>query len=111
MATSAEPQKKQDIRERFNKFLDDILSTGPRFELKQIQEYARAAEQARRMRETTPVIREPEASRMVPRRGEMEIPPQMTRQAIEAALNLGERLELAATAAQLDLSGWIRHGR
>ncbi len=111
MARSAEPQKKDDIRKRFNEFLDNVLSAGPRFELTQIKDYADAAEQSRRVREATPVIREPEAARMVPRRGEMEVPAHMTRSAIEAALDLGERLEIAGAAAQLDLAGWVRRGR
>ena len=116
MARSAEAQKKEeDLRERFNRFLDDILTAGPKFSMTQIQAYADAGEQARqhRMREARPVVMEAETAtgRVVPRRGEMEIPAQMTRSAIEGALDLAERLELAANARELDIGGWVRAGR
>lgn len=115
MARSAEAQKKEEenLRERFNRFLDNILTAGPKFSMAQIQAYADAAEQARqhRMREARPVVMGAETGRVVPRRGEMEIPAQMTRSAIEGALDLAERLELAANARELDIGGWVRAGR
>lgn len=111
MAKATEQTQQKDLRQRFNEFLDTVLSAGPRFSMQQIQDYAAAAEEARaeRVRGSTPVIREGRG-RIVPRRGEGEFV-RMTNTAIEASLDLAERFELAGSADRLDIAGWIRAGR
>jgi hypothetical protein len=116
MTRAAARKRKEGLRERFNQFLDEVFTAGPSFSMDTIRRYESAAIQAREremMRESTPRRSDSEIGELVFRRVEAtgmdEINRQMTDQALEAAINLGERLELSATGGRrLDIRGWVR---
>lgn len=116
MTRTAAAKRKESLRERFNQFLDEVFTAGPSFSMDTIRRYEAAAIQAREremVRETTPRRSESEIGELIFRRveetGMSEMNRQMSDQALEAAINLGERLELSATGGRrLDLREWVR---
>jgi hypothetical protein len=116
MTRAAASKTKESLRERFNEFLDEVFTAGPRFSMDTIRRYENAAIEAREremMRETTPRRSETEIGELVFSRveatGMKEISRQMSDQAIEAAIDLGERLELSATGGRrLSIREWVR---
>lgn len=117
MTTSASARKRREsLRERFNQFLDEVFTAGPRFSMETLRRYEATALEAREMemlRTSRPRRSETEIGELVFRRVEAtemaEISRQMTNEAIEAAIDLGERFELSATGGRpLSLREWVK---
>ncbi|MFN7991746.1 MAG: hypothetical protein U0R44_06345 [Candidatus Micrarchaeia archaeon] len=111
-------RKKEDIAEMINQILEQATKTRGGFTPEVVNQFydegqrARDERQRQQVREATPV-RQP--AQVVARRREeserrSEISPQMRRQGIEAAVDLGERLELAAAGRKLNLRDWVTSG-
>jgi hypothetical protein len=115
MARSPARKKKTDLRERFNQFLDDVFTAGPSFSMTTIRRYEEAAIAAREreaVRASTPRKSDDTIGDMVFRRveahGMEEISRQMTDDAVEAAIRLGEKFELSATGGRrLNIRDWV----
>lgn len=116
MTRTAAQKRKEGLREMFNSFLDEVFTAGPRFSMETIRRYEAAAMEAREremVRESTPRRSESEIGELVFRRveetGMHEINRQMTDEALDAAIDLGERLELSATGGRrLSMRAWVR---
>ena len=100
MTTQTGMKRKEDIAELINAILEQAVRTRGGFTPDVVREFEREGSQAReerqrqQMREATPVK---QLGPVVARRNvsRTELSPEMKRQAIEAAVDLGERLELA----------------
>lgn len=116
MTRTAARRTKEGLRERFNQFLDEVFTAGPSFSMETIRRYETAAMEARgreMMRESTPRRSESEIGELVFRRveatGMNQINKHMTDEAIEAAIDLGERMELSATGGRrLSIRDWVK---
>ncbi len=103
MTTQTGMKRKEDITELINAILEQAVRTRGGFTPDVLREFEREGSQAReerqrqQMREATPVKQlGPVVARRNEERSRTELSPEMKRQAIEAAVDLGERLELAA---------------
>ncbi len=94
------PKKKEDIRLKFNKFINDVIEKGKtssiRFDTKFMKELEEAGKEAR-MKSAKPV--------------KIVESPILNKPAITQALNLGSDLELAATKdVKWNVEKWIKRG-
>ncbi len=107
-------KRREDLSEMINKMLDQATKTRGGFTPQVVNQFydegmrSREERQRQQMREATPVRALP----VVARRSEenerrSEISPEMKRHGIEAAVSLGERLELAASGRRLNLREWV----
>jgi len=126
MAGSQGMKKKEDIASIINSILDEASRSRKGFTPEAVREFEvegrRAADQRREPRvqpaprQHDETMREVTPSRqlnMVVRRAEeteqqrAAISPVMTQRAIESAVDLGERLELASEGRRLNLRDWV----
>ncbi|MBU0526868.1 hypothetical protein KKE92_00145 [Candidatus Micrarchaeota archaeon] len=120
MTRATTRKKGEDLRITFNRFLDEVFSAGPSFSMQTLDRYAEAAVAERerahgeRMREVTPIRREEgsELSDLVFTRVEQAgraSSRDMTERGLNAALELGERMELSVRdSRQFSLREWVR---
>jgi hypothetical protein len=111
----ARSQRKKDIRERFNDFLDDVFTSGRSFSMESLSRYEETGrehrEQSRMIREATPRPTEERdvlgelIFRKVPR--EEAVRPPMTRAALSQTLDLAEMLDAATTERDLNFRRWV----
>ncbi len=120
MAGTQGMKKKEDIASIINSILDQAAKTRRGFTPDVVQEFY---DEGRRAREQRPaeqrreeLIRESTPSRQLGnivarRREETEqrtlLSPHMSQRAVEAAVDLGERIELAAQGRRLSLREWV----
>lgn len=95
-------KKKEDIRIKFNKFIDDVISKGKTSSMKLdanfVKELEKAGEEARFVRKAKPV-------KIV----KSKI---LTKPAITQALNLASDFEMAASkGAELNIKKWVEGGK
>jgi hypothetical protein len=100
-------KKKDEIAEMLNKILEQATRTREGFTPEVVQSFEQEGRRMKQMREATPskqlggvVASKREESR------KNEISPHMKQKGIEAAVDLGERLELAASGRKLSMKDW-----
>jgi hypothetical protein len=112
MVTQQGMKRKEDITELINAILEQAVRTRQGFTPEVLHQFEREGSHAReerqrqQMRDATPVK---QLGPVVARRREdvrADLSPDMKRQAIEAAVDLGERLELAA-AGRRSRGEWV----
>jgi len=120
MTRATKRKKREDLRITFNRFLDEVFSAGPSFSMQTLDRYAEAAiarrEQSHeeQMRDATPRRREEgsELSDLVFTRVEQAgraSSRDMTERGLNAALELGEQMELAVRdGREFSLRQWVR---
>lgn len=126
MAGSQGMKKKEDITSIINTILDEASRTRKGFTPEVVREFeseGRRASEARQERRAEPQVRprEEHVREMTPSRQlgsvvahraedterKASISPIMTQRAIESAVDLGERLELASQGRRLNLREWV----
>ncbi|MFH0885209.1 MAG: hypothetical protein V1861_05870 [Candidatus Micrarchaeota archaeon] len=125
MASSQGMKKKEDIASIINSILDEASRTRRGFTPEVVREFedeGRRASQSREGRRVEqPRAREESVREMTPsrqlgtvvahraedRERKASISPVMTQRAIESAVDLGERLELASAGRRLNLRDWV----
>jgi hypothetical protein len=124
MAGSQGMKKKEDIASIINSILDEASRTRKGFTPEVVREFeseGRRASQVREERRAEPRAREEHVREMTPSRQlgavvahraedterKASLNPVMTQRAIESAVDLGERLELASQGRRLNLRDWV----
>ncbi len=130
MVSTQGMRRKEDIVQMINRLLDEADKSRRGFTPDVVNEFfregmaanqrrgqqaagaqAQATQQQRREQISEMTPRRPLDNMVVSRREEMEqrvlISPHMTQRAIVAAVNLGERIELAAQGRRLNLRDWV----
>jgi hypothetical protein len=97
-----EKKEEEDIRIKFNKFIDEVISKGKtssvRFDANFLKELEKAGEESQLMRKAKPV-------KII----QSKI---LTKPAITQALNLASNIEMAATKnEELNLKKWVEGGK
>lgn len=104
----AEPtQKRRDLREQFNQFLDDVFRSGPSFSMDNIKRYEQAALESRELKSEP---RKSEIGDLVFKRVQetrTTVSKNMTARALSQALTLGEQFEMAKNSTDLNLRKWV----
>ncbi len=122
MTRATKQKKREDLRITFNRFLDEVFSAGPSFSMQTLDRYAEAAvaerervgEERERMSEVTPRRREEgsELSDLIFTRVEQTgraSRQDMTERGLNAALELGEQMELSVRdGREFNLRQWVR---
>ncbi len=126
MATAAPARKKKkgrsrkEMLERFNKFIDDVFTAGPRFSMKALEDFEREAIAAREiLKEEVPLEemtprKKSELEEFVFKRveamGKLMISKHMTEEGLHAALDLADILEKAAKeqGMDMDFGQWVK---
>ncbi len=95
-------KEEEDIRIRFNRFIDNVISKGKtssvRFDPNFLKELEEAGKEAQMVKKAKPV-------KIVKSKV-------LTKPAITQSLNLASKLELAATKdAELDVKKWVKGGK
>jgi len=95
------PKKKEDIRIKFNKFIDDVIAKGKtssmRLDANFVKELEQAGKEARFMKKAKPV-----------KITQSKI---LTKPAITQALNLASDIEMATKGAELNIKKWVEGGK